>query len=209
MRSLLSLLFLIFLALPEPAEASPEAVQESFLAYKKAVLEGNGAAAAELVTQGSKDLYHKYANDAVTLDRDGLNKLHVTDRVSIMLLRHNLKRKELEGMSGGEIIAYAVDRGWVGKESVSRLELGDYQVDGNVATGTVLGADGRRSPYKLQFLKEAQRWRLDLVAMLMLTRTAIDYTIQQTGMAEDEFVLYVIEISSGQKPGPEIWNPLL
>jgi hypothetical protein len=208
MRSLLSLLFVVLLALPLPAAAaSTDDVKESFLAYKSAILASDGAAAADLVTQGSRELYRRYAVDAATLDRDGLDQLHVTDRVSVLLLRHSLQRSALESMSGGEVIAYSVDQGWIGKDSVARLNLGNFQVDGNAASGVVLDAAGRESPFKLEFLKEEGRWRLDLLKMLEMTRMAIVYAVQQTGMSETDFVLYVLELSTGRTPGPEIWNP--
>lgn len=207
MRGLLALLLLVLLVQPLPAGASPDAVKDSFLNYQAALLTGDGEKAANAVTQGSRDYYRAYADQALTLDRQGLKQLHVADRVTVMLLRHSLDRQQLESMTGGEIIAYAVEQGWIDKESTARIRLGDYAVQGDFASAALLGKDGAASPFKLEFLMEDGQWRLDLAEMLKIARFGIDYAVRQSGMSEEEFVFFVLEYSSGRKPGPEIWSP--
>ncbi len=207
MRSLLSLFVLVLLALPLPAAANPEAVKESFQIYQAALLRSDGAKAAEVVTQSSRDLYRGYADQALTYDRADLERLHVVDRLSILLMRHDLPREELARMTGAEIIAYAVERGWIDKEGTARIRLGNYQVESDFATGTLLQPDGGETPFKVEFRKEDDQWRLDLVKMMEIGRYGIEHAIKQTGMSEDQFVFYVLEVSTGVAPGPEIWNP--
>lgn len=208
MRGLLALLFLVLLVEALPAKANPEAVKDSFLNYQAAILAADGKEAASAVTQGSRDRYRLYADQALTLDRQGLNQLHTADRVTVMLLRHSLDRRQLKSMTGGEIIAYAVDQGWIDKDSASRIRLGDFAVKDDFASAALLGNGGEVSPFRLEFLREDGEWRLDLAEMLKIARFGIDYAVQQSGMSEDEFVLFVLEYSSGRKPGPEIWSPL-
>lgn len=201
---------LLFLALPLPAAAAPaDAVKESFLSYQAALLNSNGERAASAVTEGSRDLYREYADQALTLDRESLNSLHIADRLTVMLLRHSVDKQQLQEMSGGEVIAHAIDEGWISKEGTGAIRLDHYEVNGDFATGTVLRPDGSATPFKLQFRKESGAWRLDLREMLKLTRIGIEMTVQQTGMPEDDFILYLLEYSTGRKPGPEIWNPPL
>lgn len=207
MRGPLFVLFFVLLAQPLAAVASPEAVEDSFLEYQSAILASDGERAASAVTQGSRDHYRAYADQALTLDRPGLEKLHIADRVTVMLLRHSLKRDQLESMTGGEIIAYAVDQGWIDKESSARIRLGGYTVNGDFATASLLGNDGTASPFKLEFQKEEGHWRLNLAEMLVLARFGIDYAVQQSGMTEEAFLLFLLEYSSGRKPGPDIWSP--
>lgn len=197
----------LLLLLPLSAAASPEAVERAFQDYKAAILGSDGTTASELVTQASRDLYRRYADEALTLDRPELGRLHVADRITVMMLRHSLGRTDLENMSGGEIVAYAVNHGWIGKEGAANLRLGNYEVDGDYAAGTVLGPDGQPSPFKMQFQREEGAWRLDLVEMLNMSRMVIGYSIEQTGLSEDDFIMLMLEFSSGRKPGPEIWSP--
>jgi len=207
MRSLLSLSVVLLLALSQPAAADTEEVEQSFLAYKTAILESDGEAAADLVTEHSHAYYRKLADQALNLDRAELHEIHLSDRLNALLLRHSLEPEELQRMSGSDVIAFAVDRGWIGKEGAEQLRLGDYAIDGDHASGTILRPDGEATAFMMEFEKEDGRWRLDLVALIDLTRAAFEYTVKQTGLSEDEFVLLMIEHSTGSKPGPEIWNP--
>lgn len=199
----------LLLALPmAPAAAAPkDDVAATFAAYKQAVQETDGAAVAEMVTQDSRDLHRSYASLALTLDRAALNRLHLSDRLTVMLLRHSLAREQLMKMSGGEIIAYAVQQGWISKEGTAGIRLGNYQVAGDLATGTLLRADGSETKYKVEFAKEGGAWRLNLKKMLEFRRIGIEYTVEQAGMTEDQFILSLLEYSTGEKPGPDIWNP--
>lgn len=203
----LPVLLLLF-GLTAPAAAAPkDDVAETFEAYRSALLASDGAAAAEVVTQGSRDHYRSYADMALTLDRAGLKRLHIADRLTVMLLRHSIERERLTQMSGGEIIAYAVQEGWISKEGAAGIRLGNYQVAGDFATGTLLRADGSETPYKVEFLMEEETWHLNLKKMLEFARIGIEYAVQQANMGEDEFLLALLEYSTGVKPGPEIWNP--
>lgn len=209
MRRLSVLLFLVSLGLPFPAAAAPvDDVRESFIAYKSAIIEADGEAAAAVVTQNSRDYFRMLADQALTLDRAGLHQIHLTDRLYAMLLRHSLDRTTLEKMSGSDVVSYAVDEGWIGRNGASQLRLGHYEVDGDHASGTILRPDGLKSSFKMEFVREGGKWLLDLVALMKLTRTAFEYAVQQSGLSEDEFVILMLEQGSGRKPGPDIWNPM-
>jgi len=207
LRSLPVLLLVILATLPLPAAAHTDDVNESFLAYKAAIMESNGEAVADLVTQESRDYYRKLADQALTLDREALHKVHLTDRLNALLLRHSLEPKALESMSGAEVVSYAAGHGWIGKEGAEQLRLGNYQVEGDHASGSILRVDGEASPYKMEFVKEEGRWLLDLVALMDLTRAAFEHSVKQAGLTEDDFVILMLEYLTGRKPGPDIWSP--
>lgn len=208
MRSLRFLCLVLLIALPWPAAAAPlDEVRKSFLDYKTAILTADGDAAAAVVTRDSQAYFRQLADQALTLDRDALHRIHLSDRIYAMLLRHSLEAAELQRMTGSDVVSFAVDEGWIGKDGASRLQLGNYQVDGDTATGTILQADGSETTFKMQFAKENGRWLLDLAALMNLTRVAFEYAVQQSGLGEDEFVLLMLEQGTGRRPGPEIWSP--
>lgn len=207
MRNPLPQLFLALLLLPAAAKADPAAVERSFEAYRQAVLSGDGAAAAEVVTSRSHAFYKSLADYALTLDREGLARLHVTERLTVMQLRHSVDPQVIARMSGKDLVASAVNSGWIGKGRMADLRLGAYDVRGELASVPVLDQNGEAGPITLHFLKEEGKWRLDLVSVLAISRGTMDYVILQSGMTEDEFVLFALEYNSGRKPGPEIWDP--
>src|SRR3546814_19860680 len=120
MRSLRFLLTLILLAGPLPAAASVDAVKESFRAYKTAILQSDGAAAARAVTQDSHVYFKGLADQALTLDRDGLHGIHLSDRISALLLRHTPQPAALAGLSGREVVASDVGPGGLGAGGANR-----------------------------------------------------------------------------------------
>jgi hypothetical protein len=208
MRSLRFLLPFALLATPLPAAAAPaDEVKESFRAYKTAILASDGAAAADVVTQESRDYFRGLADQALTSNSDALHRIHLSDRIYTLLLRHDVAPAVLQRMNGAEVVSHAVEQGWIGREGADGLALGNYEVMGNIASGTILRPDGSETAFKMGFVMQDGRWRLDLVALMDLTRAAFEFALQQSGLEEDAFVLAMLEQVTGRKPGPEIWNP--
>lgn len=212
MRSLRCLLLpvaaaaLLAAALPAAASAV-EAVAESFRTYKSAVLQSDGAAAAEVVTQESRDYFRSLADRALKADSAALHRVHISDRIYTLLLRHDVPLAELQRMSGADVVSHAIEQGWIGREGAEGLRLGNYRVEGEEASGTILRPDGSQTAFEIGFVKQAGRWRVDLVALMNLTRAAFDYSLQQSGMSEDAFVLALLEKVTGRPAAPTIWNP--
>lgn len=204
---LLAAILLLPLPLPAAAQEKAVAVRDSFLDYKAAILNGDGETAADLVTGRTHALYRGFADSALTLDKPGLDDLHVMDRMSVMQLRHQMSRQQLENMSGSEIVAYAVDKGWIGKDGAARLQVGDFTVEGDSASAPVLGGDGKETLLRMRFAREDGIWRFDLVEAMALVRVTMAQAIRQTGLSEDAFILVFLEAASGRKPDPDIWNP--
>jgi len=198
----------VLLAAPLAAAASTvDAVAESFRAYKQAVLQSDGAAAAQVVTQESRDYFRGLADRALTSDSAELHRVHLSDRIYSLLLRHDVPPAELQRMSGADVVSHAVEQGWIGREGAEGLRLGNYQVDGDAASGTILRPDGSATAFEIGFVKQDGRWRVDLVALMALTRAAFDYSQQQSGLDEDAFVLALLEKVTGRAVDPTIWNP--
>jgi hypothetical protein len=208
MRSLRFLLPFALLAIPLPAAAAPlDEVRESFRSYKAAILQSDGKAAAQVVTQESRDYFRGLADQALTSDSDALHRIHLSDRIYTLLLRHDVAPAALQRMNGAEVVSHAVEQGWIGREGADGLALGNYEVMGNIASGTILRPDGSETAFKMGFVMQDGRWRLDLVALMDLTRAAFEFALQQSGLEEDAFVLAMLEQVTGRKPGPEIWTP--
>lgn len=207
-KSLHSLLVLGLLALPLPAAAdTPAEVRETFLTYKTAVILSDGAGAAEVVSSGSHDHFRSLAEQALTFDRSALLQVELTERLYTLLLRVTLKPTDLDGMSGSELVAFTIDRGWIGRNGAPRLEIGTSVIEGDSASAAILRPDGEESPYDLQFVRQQGEWRLDLVALMELIHVAFQNEQKNSGLSEDEFVMRMIEHGTNQTVGPEIWDP--
>jgi hypothetical protein len=207
-KSLYSLLVFAVLALPLPAAAQPAVeVRETFLTYKTAVILSDGAGAAAVVSSDSHTYFRSLAEQALTFDHADLQQIALTERLYTLLLRTALQPNLLDSMSGSELVAFTIDRGWIGRNGAPRLEIGTSVIEGDSASAAILRPDGEESPYDLQFVRQQGEWRLDLVALMELIHVAFQSEQEKSGLSEDEFVMRMIEHGTKQTVGPEIWDP--
>ncbi|MGF1631150.1 MAG: hypothetical protein ACFCUT_16880 [Kiloniellaceae bacterium] len=193
---------------PQTAENSPErVVEETFLAYKEALLAHRGNAAAELVTEESWEYYRDLADEALTANRARLEGADFTDRVTILMFRLGLTREQLRRLSGRELVAKSIDEGWFSEELTARLRLTDYRISGDTARAFALDQVGKPSTSSLSFQRERGAWRLDLLQAINDSRKVMTLAIAISGMTEEELLFATLEEGTGRRPGPEIWNP--
>ena len=112
------LLVLLFLLLPLPAAAEPlDEVKESFLAYKMAILEADGATAASVVTQNSRDYFRSDVKQALLeiftsgRRRDGNPGLFHPDNFSfgqtIYLSPWHAAARQVRGVSSVRVLQFS------------------------------------------------------------------------------------------------------
>lgn len=211
-----SLLFGL-LALPAPHLASADAlldaaegglVQTAFGAYKAAILEDNGEAAASLVTENTIEYFESTKELALYGTPEELQERSLTDRMQIVFFRHRIPLEKLQELSGREIFIYAVDRGWVGKNSVSPISLGELTLDGERAEAPAQ-VNGQPVPFDLHFAKEGDAWKLDLVPLLAVGDSAFHQVAEQRGLTGDELILQLLTSVSGEEVTDGIWQPPL
>ncbi len=122
------------------------------------------------------------------------------------MLRLRLPADELESLSPAELIAHAVDQGWIGKQSVLGIQPGKVLAEGDVAVIHVLIDEQDAGP-AFQFARESGAWRLDLVPTTQAGNAALQMAARQQGVPEREFLLLLMESVLGRKVGSEAWVP--
>ena len=193
-------------ALLDLAEGS--AIQTTFGAYKAAILEDQGEAAAKLVTQNTLDYFREAKELALYGTASELQERTLTDRMQIAYFRHRIPLETLQELSAAEIFQYAVDRGWVGKNSVTPISLGDLEVEDGRAQAQAL-VNGQPVPFHLYFAKESDSWKLDLVPLLGVGDSAFHQLAEQRGITGDDLILQLLSAVSGVEVGKDIWDPPL
>lgn len=205
---MLGLLATACAAVPQTEPTSPEyAVEQTFLSYKEALLARDGAGGAALVTADSWEYYREMADEALVADRDRLEQMNFADRVIVMLFRHALTPAELRRMSGEELVAVSIDKGWISRESTANLRLTNYSISGDSAQAYAIRRDGKLSTVKLDFAQERGAWRLDLLGIIAISRTAMPLAIALSGMTENDLLFATLKEGTGRTAGPEIWTP--
>lgn len=221
-RSLaLALLALVFAATadaqeaaaPAPAKESRAAtaqetlaVQTAFTAYRKAVLHGDGDAAAALLSGSTHSYYDSIRRLALHGDEQAVRSLSLMNQMQVLLLRLRVPADQLEGQSAAQVIAHAVEQGWIGKNSVRTLAPGPVERDGEDA---ILQAeiDGYARGPVFRFIRESEGWKLDLVPAMKAGNTAFITTAQRRGISPQAFLRSQLKSALGHELDATAWEP--
>ncbi len=185
-----------------------EKVKEAFESYKRAILRQSGIEAVEIVTQGTIDEYQKYVGWAKSAPKDELEGLSFVNRMQTLILRHRVPRRLLKQMTGKDAFVYAVNRDWIGKNSVVSTAVGKIEVFEHQAVADAHVAENKL-PFPFLFRKEEGKWKFDLVRLLKNTNVALLATSKQSGMEENAFIFMLIESASGKRVSETIWEPVV
>jgi hypothetical protein len=90
--------------------------------------------------------------------------------------------------------------------SVPGTDIGQVQVFGNDASAEYVRS-GKPTTLKYRFTKEDGRWKIDLTALMPIADQAMSVLIKNEGLDEDTFIINLIELVSGKKAAPTIWQP--
>lgn len=182
-------------------------VRDCFDGYKQAILDQNGDAAVAFVDLNTLGYYEKMRKLALDGSSADVRKLSTIDKIMVLMLRQLVPVRELSAMTAESLFVYAVDKGWVGKESVINNALGDIEVSGSSATGVHI-SEGRPSPFKWNFQNENGKWKIDITSVMPIANEAFSAVVQQSGLSEDDFLFRVLESISEKEVSDEIWEPL-
>src|SRR5687768_1161148 len=82
---------------------SEEAIQSTFSQYRKALLEGDGSKATELVDTRTIALYGEIRTNALEMPREKLSQLDFISKFMVLRVRHEFSKSQIEKMSGREL----------------------------------------------------------------------------------------------------------
>jgi hypothetical protein len=188
------------------AESDSDAVRKVFGSYREALLTGKGGDAAALLAKPTFAYYEQMRQLALWGEAEAVRGQVLANQLQILLLRLRVPAVKLEKMSSRELIAYAIDEGWIGKESAGKLQPGDVLVEKDIATLAVV-IEGTGAAPGFRFHREEGRWRLDLVPLLQMSSVMLQLVAKQKGVPEEQLMLEMLERVVDRKVGPEVWTP--
>jgi hypothetical protein len=188
------------------AQAEEELVRRAFLTYKGAILQKQGQVAVSLVNRDTLGYYARMKAVALEGQEKEVRRLTPMNKIMVLSLRHRVPTSDLRLMTPEEVFTYAVNQGWIGKNSVLDSDIGRPQVFGDDASAEYVKG-GKPTPLKYRFTKEDGKWKIDLTALMPVADQAMSMLIKQEGLDEDTFIVSLIESVSGKKVLPTIWLP--
>ena len=176
--------------------AEVAAVRKVFDEYKTALLEGNGSAAADVVSTATIKYYGEMLEHVLHTPREKLGELDFLSKFIVLRVRHEFTKSEIEKLTGRELFVIGVNKGWIAKATVAEIELIEIKVGEKDASGFIAVAP--EIPV-FHFRKESGVWKLNLLASFELGNRAIKEQISGSGMTEEQFILRTIEMVSPRK----------
>lgn len=192
---------------PTPtAKDASVSVEESFNAYKTAILAQDGDQAAIYVNSQTIAYYSDLLRLVKSGTKSEVQSKRLIDKFSIFAIRFRFA-PEMAGIKDGKsLLSFAVNEGLIGERSVSALKYSSADILGNLAIVTLKTNDAIST--KLKFTKEDGLWKIDLVEMLPDANIAFTESARKTGYSEDEFIFMLLESLTGTKPTEKVWEPL-
>ena len=202
---LATLLALGLLAPSAQASTDSEAIQGAFSAYRKAVLTGDGAGAAGLLSASTHDYYELVRRLALHGDIDTVQGLSLMNQMQILMFRVRVPADQLEAQDSTGLISHAVSEGWIGKNSVRTLAPGPVEQTGDEAVLQTVIEGYERAP-ALRFVREDAAWKLDLVPTMKAGNVAFVKTAAQRGISQEEFLYTLLKQALGEELDASVWN---
>jgi hypothetical protein len=186
-------------------------VLQAFAAYQSALLAGDSLAALNMVDMETVQWYQDVLDQALNAPRSELNQFTFSRKYTVLRVRHELSREELEAASGEEIFVRAVNQGWIDRASVENVKLGQVQVqDGTATISAQLAAQlaSQLAPEQpvFQLVKEYGQWRMALYKQLPPVDAAIEQMIAESGLSENEFIVLALEAATGLQAHESIFE---
>lgn len=190
------------------AESSEQtAVREAFAAYKSAALKDDGDTAVKQLSRGTIDWYGDMLKLALYGDADKVRSQSPFCQIMILRMRSQIPRDKLQEMAGKDVAVYAINNGWLNKDTVEKLDVGEISIDGGSATAPMMSGNAKAG-VEHRFVNEAGSWRLDLLHNSKIVDAALSAMAGQQGMTQEQLVLVVLASTTGKTPDATIWNPL-
>lgn len=187
-------------------QAEEQQVKKTFDNYKSAILNDKGEEAVEQVDTKTIAYYGDILEKVKTADSLKVDKLSLMDKLIVLVVRHRIPKEEIMKTNGKQLLVTAIKMGMVGKSSVINNEVGTVKVNGDFASGELL-VRGQKTPLAFEFHKKNGLWKLDLTAIFPAGEAAFRQMVKQSGEPENEYLLSLIQLTTGKEPGAEVWVP--
>ncbi len=195
----------VFLLVYSLTYAGPEEdIRATFENYRLALLAEDGEKAWDVIDFQTRKIYEKYADQSLTLSQTELNSVDFISKITVLRLRLELKKKQLQEMNGEELFIYAIQKGMISKASAQRIKLEKITMNGNEAQAYLATAP---SIPVFFFVNESGSWKLALSKSFNLANEAMAKVIEASGMSEQEYIEFLLKgVSSNREVDKRIFE---
>jgi len=204
--SLLTLFFAIVISVCGQ-KGEEELVRKAFDSYKSAILNDKGDDAVKFIDSRTIKYYDDILDLVKNADSANVETLSILDKLMVFSIRHRASKEDILSFDGKALLIFAIKSGMVGKNSVANNSIGEVTINGNFSKGQFV-VNGQKAPLYLHFYKEDKQWKIDLTSLFAVSTSAFKKMADDSGQNENEYLFDLLEMITGKKPGPGIWQPL-
>ena len=151
--------------------------------------------------------YDGIVTHALKTPREKLAELDFMTKFMTLRVRHEFTKSQIAAMTGRELLAAGVDKGWISKSTVANIDqLVNIKVNASEASASLPVAP---DVPLFQFLKESGQWKLNLLASFAVARDMMKQEVAKSGLTEEQFIVQAIGALSSKKVDERIFSPPL
>jgi hypothetical protein len=198
----------VILAVDAAAKPSDRAqALATFRDFVAALGDRDGERGLAVVSEASLLEWQRARLLALDGERDVVAALPPGRRLLVLGLRHAAPRFLHADGSPEELARNALQAGLADPASLANVDLADVVVQGDRASGNFY-VMGLPAGFRVGFMREDARWKLDLAATLDAANRPIAQAAQASGSSEDAVIAGLLTAASGRRPTTQIWQPL-
>ena len=196
-------------AISSPDPSHDANIRKSFEEYKKIALLKDGQRAVLYADTSTLAYYSDILHLAKSGNKTDIQRKRFVDQLTILMLRHSFDASRILALqNGADVFALSIDNGLISEGATASLKLGKIVINGNEAFAEILSEQGIE-PVQLRFAYEGGRWKIDFSSLLVFADTQFGAVVNGSGLTQEEFILQILEFSTGTKPDGAIWEPLM
>ncbi len=189
-----------------PRGLDSDAIRDAFRSFQRAVAVGDGAAARELLAAQTLQHYGRLRDAALTATHDELNRQPVAFRYEVLLLRDRLTADELRAHTAITLAECAIARGWINRELIARLRLGNIIHKGDAAEAVMADGDVV-TRQRLVFFREGGEWKFDLSATRSIQQRMLERVMDERRLSAKQALQAALD-GLITRPFESLWEPL-
>ena len=191
-----------------PPKTDAELIRETFGAYRQAVLARNAEKVVELVDRNTIGYYDRILSHAIEADSSKVRDFELFDQLIVLGIRQSVPAEKITGMDARALFIYTIEQGMIGEGNLQDLNVGEVEALSDSSARAQVTVHGQPQPLFFYFNRENGVWKIDLTSMFPEARTVVIKQMERTGLSQDEYIYETIELQTGQKPRPDLWQPV-
>lgn len=186
--------------------ADKNAIKGTLNRYRDAIKAADGELVYKLLDSKTIQWYDDALKDALSLKKADLEKRDYLEKLTVLRLRHEFLRADLEKKTGKEVIVDGVKKGWIGGSFADMIVIQfmdkDKDKDGMVFVTL------RQAPKvpAFYFASEDGKWKLALSHTFRLANKGFEQLQAKSSLSTEDFLAKMLEDATRKKVDKSIFD---